>query len=569
MGKISGSEALLKALLAENVRYIFGIPGGQWIPFLDAIHRLGRKQGLEFIMTRHEQAAAHMADAYSRLTNEVGVCLGTVGPGAVDLVPGVYEAFSESSALLALTVQVQSWKAYPDTGSMQYCDHKELFAPITKWNAVVWQWRRIPELVQRAFRSALSGTPSPVHLDIPVDVLFYEGDEEELNFLPPENYRIMEKPAPSPQTIDRVVEMIKVSSNPLIHAGGAVQRSGAFEELKAVAERLQAAVTTTVYARAAFPDNHPLSFIPMGFGAISAQSEADLVINLGARLCAMDMWGREPGWGLPEEQKLVQVDINPESIALNRKVDVAVQADVGEFLRALLKRLEEENIKRDKPNERLELYRDTENTWLEEFIEDGKSDAKPIHPLRPVGEFRKYFPDDAVVVLDGGNSQVWSTYLTRINHPFTFMAQSDSGMLGGGLPKAIAAKLIFPDRPVYLLSGDGAFMFNIQELETARRLNLPIVVGILNDRAWGMIKADQPEGRYIGVDFSDAKYSEIAKGFGCYGERITDPSEIKSALDRAVESGLPAVLDILVDPEVNLKVPDLETLDGIWLDELI
>ena len=569
MTKISGAEALLKALLMENVRFVFGIPGGQWIPFLDAIHRLGRKEGLEFIMTRHEQAAAHMADAYSRLTNDVGVCLGTVGPGAVDLVPGVFEAFSESSAVLVLTVQVQSWKAYPDTGSTQYCDHKGLFESITKWNAVVSHWRRIPELVQRAFRTALSGTPGPVHLDIPVDVLFYEGNADELIFLPPENYRIQEKPAPSPKAIDKAVEMILASENPLIHAGGAVQRSAAFQELRDLAERLQAAVTTTVYARGVFPADHPLSFIPMGYGAISAQAEADLVIDLGARLCAMDMWGREPGWGTPEEQKLIQVDINPESIALNRKVDLAVQADVGEFLRALLNRLKQKGVKREKPNKRLEQYRETENVWLEEFLEGGESNAVPIHPLRPVAEFKNYFPDDAIVVLDGGNSQVWATYLIRINRPFSFLAQSDSGMLGGGLPKALAAKLTFPDRPVYLLTGDGAFMFNVQELETARRLNLPIVVGVLNDRAWGMIKADQPDGRYIGVDFYDVDFSQVARSFGWYGERVKEPSEIREALKRAAKSGGPALLDILVDPEVNLKVPDLETLDGIWLDEVI
>ena len=307
----------------------------------------------------------------------------------------------------------------------------------------------------------------------------------------------------------------------------------------------------------------------MGYGAISAQAEADLVIDLGARLCAMDMWGREPGWGTPEEQKLIQVDINPESIALNRKVDLAVQADVGEFLRALLNRLKQKSVKREKPNKRLEQYRETENVWLEEFLEGGESNAVPIHPLRPVAEFKNYFPDDAIVVLDGGNSQVWATYLIRINRPFSFLAQSDSGMLGGGLPKALAAKLTFPDRPVYLLTGDGAFMFNVQELETARRLNLPIVVGVLNDRAWGMIKADQPDGRYIGVDFYDVDFSQVARSFGWYGERVKEPLEIRKALKRAAKSGGPALLDILVDPEVNLKVPDLETLDGIWLDEVI
>ena len=569
MGKISGAEALVRALLSEDVRFVFGIPGGQWIPFLDAIHRIGRPQGLDFVMTRHEQAAAHMADAASRLTNRVGVCLGTVGPGAVDLVPGVFEAYSESSAVLALTAQVQSWKAYPDNGSTQFCDQKRLFEPITKFNAVVSHWRRIPELVQRAFRSALSGTPGPVHLDFPVDVLYAEGEEDDLQFLSPSEYRILDRPAPAPQALRQAVEMIKASENPLIHAGGAVQRAEAFGELRELAERLQAAVTCTVYARGVFPESHPLHFLPMGYGAISAQAEADLVIDLGARLCAMDMWGKVPGWGVPEAQRFVQVDINPESMALTRKVDLAVQADVKEFLKALLAELEREGVRRERPHPNHAQYHAAQEAWMADFAAAGASEAVPIHPLRPVAEFRSRFPQEAVVVLDGGNAQVWATYLTRIERPFSFLAQSDSGMLGGGLPKAIGAKLLFPERPVFLLTGDGAFGLNIQELETARRLGAAVVIGILNDRAWGMIKADQPGERYIGVDFHDADYAAIARGFGCFGERVERPEEIGPALARAEASGLPAVLDVLVDPAVNLKVPDLETLDAIWLDEVL
>ena len=178
MGKLLGSDVLIKCLLQEDAQFVFGIPGAQPLGITDAIHRFGRREGLDFIMTRHEQAAAHMADTFSRLTGRPGVCLGTVGPGAVDLVPGVYEAFVNSIPMLVLTCQNQTWRSYPDHGSTQGCNQLDLFRPITKWSAVVSHWSRIAPLVQEAYRMALTGRPGPVHLDLPVDVLFDEGDEE-------------------------------------------------------------------------------------------------------------------------------------------------------------------------------------------------------------------------------------------------------------------------------------------------------------------------------------------------------------------------------------------------------
>jgi acetolactate synthase-1/2/3 large subunit len=180
-----GADVLVQCLLQEEVRYVFGVPGAQPTTFTDAIARFGHERGIDFIMTRHEQAAAHMADAYARLTRKPGVCLGTVGPGAVNLVPGVYEAYVNSVPMLVLTAQNQTWRSYPDHGSIQACDQMGLFKPITKWNALVSHWKRIPELVREAFRMALTGRPGPVHLDLPVDVLFEEGDESEISVLPP------------------------------------------------------------------------------------------------------------------------------------------------------------------------------------------------------------------------------------------------------------------------------------------------------------------------------------------------------------------------------------------------
>ncbi|HID85824.1 MAG TPA: thiamine pyrophosphate-binding protein [Anaerolineae bacterium] len=568
MTTISGAEVLLKCLIQERVRYIFGVPGDQWTPFLDAIYRLGREAGLDFVTTRHEQAAAHMADAWTRVTGEVGVCLGTVGPGAADLVPGVYPAWADSIPMLVLTAQNQSWRSYPDHGSMQALDQVPLFAPITKWNAFVSHWQRIPELVQRAFRTATSGKPGPVHLDIPPDVLVATGDEEELTIVSPQRYRATTPPAGDPALVERAAEMLARAERPLIHAGGGVLRAGAWEELVALAEYLAAPVTTSVGARGIIPEDHPLCLIPSSYGALGAQATADLVLFVGGRLGDLDFWGRPPAWGELDEQTWIQVDIYGESIALNRLVDLAIVGDAKAVLRDLLAAVKERTPQREEWPE-IEDARAAQETWLRGFLEQAKSDDAPIHPLRLVREVRNFFPREAICAVDGGTTAVWAFYLNRIYAPRTFLWAADSGHLGTGLPYAIGAKLARPDVPVYCITGDGSFALNAVELETAVRLGAPIVVIVFNDRAWGMIKGGQKlayEGRTIGVDFTDARYDKLAEALGCYGERVTQPDQIRPALERAVESGRPAVLDVIVDPEVHILPPDLEVLDALWME---
>jgi len=568
VSKILGADVLVKCLIQEDVRFIFGIPGGQLTTLLDAIHRFGREEGLDFIMTRHEQAAAHMADTYSRLTGKVGVCVGTVGPGAVNLVPGVYEAYVNSIPILALTAQNQTWASYPDHGSTQGCDHLGLFKPITKWNAVVSHWKRIPEMVQEAFRQATSGRPAPVHLDVPVDVLFAEGEEDEINILPPARYRSTVPPSGDRELIKQAAEMLAQARSPVIHAGGGAVRSGASAEIIALAELLGCPMTPGVTARGVIPEDHPLYLIPLGFGSIAAHAQADLVLVIGSRLGAFDLWGKPPVWGKPEEQKIIQIDTAPESLGENRQVDLAILGDAKAVVRDIHAALET-MIEPREETPQLAQYRAAQAAWLQNFENLASSDAVPMHPLRVVRDARAFFPRNALFVTDGGNTSIWAQYLTRLYEPSAGLWSADSGMGGGGLPKAIAAKLVCPDRPVYAICGDGFFMMNVQELETAVRLGTNVVIIVNNDRAFGMIKAAQDGAfakRYIGVDFTDVRYDKMAEAAGWYGERVEDPKGITAALKRAVDSGKPALLDVIVDGQANFNPPDLTTALNVWFE---
>lgn len=567
--KVSGGELLLKCLEQEKVRYVFGIVGGQLLTFIDAIQRLGEDADIKYIGVRHEEAAANMADAFARLTGIPGVCLGTVGPGAANLVPGLFPAYADSIPVVAITAQNQTWKSYPDHGSTQGLDQLTLFKGVTKWNAVVSHFQRIPELVQRAFREATSGRPGPVHLDIPVDVLWAQGDIDPKVILSPESYRCLNPPAGNPDAIKKAAQMLVKAEFPLIHAGGGVIQSDASKELVALAEHLAAPVSTSPLARGAIPEDHNLCLLlTLMPPALQVQPQADVVLQVGGRFGDYEMWGKPMAWGAPEKQKLIQIDISGSTIGLNRLVDIAIIGDAKTTLSLLLKEVKTLTPKRSE-NQKLEKAREYQRSWLKGFKAGATSNAKPIHTLRAIKEVRDFFPRHAICCVDGGNTVVWSTYVNWIFEPRTYLNASDSGQLGVGLPYAISAKLTKPETPVYLITGDGAFMLSIHELETAKRVGANIVAVVINDRGWGMIKGGQKlsfESRFEGVDLTDVRYDQIAKAMGCYGERVEDPNELKPALKRAVDSGMPAVLDVIVNKDIHLIPPDLGLILSIWLE---
>jgi acetolactate synthase-1/2/3 large subunit len=568
MTEITGAEALVRCFIEEGVRYVFGIPGHpQCNPITDAIYRLGNETGMKFITTRHEQAAAHMADAWARVTGEPGVCLGTAGPGVADLVPGVYAAWADSVPMIVLGAQNQTWRSYPEHGSMQSLDQIPLMAPITKWRALVNDARRMPELVQMAFRAATSGRPAPVYLDLPSDVLCDKLDVDEFPVLSRQHYRATSFPVASAGLIEQAADMLANAEWPLIHTGGGVLRGGAWAEVVELAEYLSAPVTTSLGARGAIPEDHSLCLIPAtALGALKAQATADLVLLVGGRMGDMDFWGKPPIWGEIDKQRFIQIDIEPLNIGLNRPVELALVGDARATLRALLEVVKSKTGPKPE-NPLFNEARQDQALWAAGWEEGACSDATPIHPLRLMREVREFFPREAICAQDGGTTSVWAFYQNRIYEPRSFLAAADSGHLGSGVPYAIAAKLARPDSPVYCITGDGSFGLNAMEMETARRENVPIVVIIANDCCWGMIKGAQKlvyEERYCGVDFTDVRYDKMAEAMGCYGERVTDPGQIRPALQRAVDSGQPAVVDVIMDAEVHLVPPDLAILDSIW-----
>lgn len=568
MARITGGEALVRCLLNEGVRWVFGIPGGQLLPIIDAIVRVGRPKGMDYVMTRHEAAAGNMADAWARVTGQVGVCTGTVGPGAANLVAATWVAHADNVPLLVITPQIHSLRAYPFRGSQQQLDHLNLFAPITKWNAVVSSWERISELVQRAFRMATSGRPGPVHLDIPVDVIYETREKNELELLPPQRTRAMRGPGAPPDQVRQIIDELASARRPLIHAGSGVLRSRAEEPLKALAEQLHIPVSSTGAARGVIPEDHPMALIAKQAGANHAQAKADVVMGLGCSFWERDAWGHPPVWGLPEKQRLIHVDIDPAVIGLNRSVDLAVIADAKEALRQMLEAAEGLGPAEGVPAW-ADSCKDKERDTHEAMAPMLASEASPIHPLRLIGEIERFFGPEALYVADGGNMALWVHMGIRVGGPRRFIFPMHSGHLGVGLPFALGAKLAHPDRPVVVIHGDGSFMLSCHEAETAARLGLNVIDIIGNDQCWAMVKAGQDndfEGRHCGVDLTDTRYDLMAQAMGCHGERIVKPEDIRPALERAVASDRPAVLDVAIDAVANLNPPPLKAMAAAWLE---
>ena len=551
--ELTCGQVLAKCLKKEGVTYVFGVPGGQLFPFIEAV---SREEGMKVITTRHEENAAHMADAVSRLTGTIGVCFGTTGPGATNMLPGVAAAYADSIPLLAITPNNQTFCTYPFIGSLQDGDHKSLYSSITKWNAVIQDWNRIPELIHTAFRIALSGRPGPVHLDIPADIMFKKG---EIDVLPePESYRAYGRVRADHSLAQKAFEMVLNANRPLLLAGGGVVRSEAWEVFYQLAKETGIPATTTPMGAGCLPADDEAFFGASGWlggdAVMKALREADVVLAIGCRFSTWVGYGRPPVMGGPQ-QKIIHVDIQSERIGQNPEIALGIVSDAKTFLQDILAMVKEEKKKSFKmdsnwPKSLIAAYK----AYIGKAEEIANTPSTPMNQATLAKEVAQFMDKDAIVSFDGGQAMEWSNTFVRIRHPRQKLFTPGMGHLGFGQPFANAAKLCFPDRQVINMAGDGGFGCTLQELETAVRYNLPVINVISDDRAWGMIKGGQAAlyGHPVGVDLSDANYAEIAKGFGAYGERLTDPVEIKPALRRAAASGKPAVLDVITQTTGHL-----------------
>ena len=544
---LTGAQALVRVLRAEGVDTVFGIVGGKLSPLF---HALSREPGIRFIGVRHEAAGPMMAAAVHAGTGRMAVAVGELGPGGLNMASGLGVAFNNHLPLLAITTNQHRAASYPHTGVFMDMDTRAVTAPLTKWNAVVNDGRRMPELARRAFREALGGRPGPVHLDIPQDVLgevhAFAADEFELA---PGRYRATLGPRPAAALVDAAVALLRGAKRPLIVGGGGVVVAGAAPALRALAQRLNAPVVPTQMALGVVPSDSP-HFIGHG-GIIAGESvkhafeRADVIVSVGCRWSSW-MWD-ERGALARRHHRLININIDPSALGQAAAHEVAMQADAGEALRDLLAALgdgalggaalgdpawlaEVRGVRARHERKLALMAADTEAT---------------MHPAALAKAVADALPAGALAVYDGGHTTFWSNDLTPVHEVRTRFHEPGMAHLGYGLPAAIALKSQFPDRAVFNLTGDGAFGFTLNELDTARRYRLPVITVIHNNAAWGVIRM----GQKLGLDFEmgtaleDTDYAAIARGFGCHGEVVTRAGDIAAALQRAIDSGLPAVLD--------------------------
>ena len=570
MAQVVGGEVVSAMLAAEGVDTVFGIVDGTYMGLFSSFE----KYGITLRSPRHETTAAHMAGAYARSTGRLGVCMASNGPGVANILPGVAVENGEGNRVLVITSSRRQGISYPDRGgTYQYFDQCGVIRPMAKWSGHAATFERIPEMVRRALRIAWHGRPGVVHVDVPENVLNGTFEIEDGWDRAPASYRYTGPVVPDPALVERAADLLAAAERPMLHVGSGVVHAGAFAEVVALAELLQAPVTTSWGAQSALPVDHPLS-IPLSALEVAgtARADADLVLVLGSRLGETDWWGRGRRWGAPGKT-VVQVDVDDEILGLNRPVDMAVLGDVGLFARQVTDALGGRSI----PDGRLEARR----AWAAS-LESRKHELRaeldvallaegtPVHPAHVPHAVRHVVGDDALLVVDGGNTAVWTTMYYAHAAPNSVFSTFKFGMLGAGLGQALGVKAAHPERTVCCIIGDGAMGMHVQEVETAVREGLPVCFVVLCDRQWGMVKLTQQFGlgdlrKVMGVDsqgtintdLGEVRFDEVARAMGAHGERVSATADLEPALQRALASGRPAVVHVDVDPEAHLMAPGL------------
>ena len=545
MGALHGGQLVVKALQREGVKYIFSLSGGHLLRIYDATI----EAGIKIIDTRHEQAAGHMAEGWSLATGEMGVCAVTAGPGLTDAVTAIANAKMSNSPMLVLGGRSALFEN--DIGALQDLDQMSLMLPITKWAAKCHEAKRIPEYISMAYRHAMSGRPGPAYLELPFDVLSQEVEESEAPF--PENYRPKYRAAGQPEAIEEAAELLAKAERPLIICGAGGLWANAGEALTAFAEKTGIPVMTRSYGNGVVPDSNPLTITGALMAAMGPMSQADVILLLGSRINFSMMYGRF----FPPEVKIIQVDIEPTELGINRGPDVGIHGDIKVVVEQLTEAVPA-TPDRAWGAETTKMVQEVTEMTLGAI----DMDAVPIHPSRLVGDVRDVVGGEGVYVCDGGDIHLFGVETFPAERPGSLLATGLAfGCLGVGMPVALAQKLANPDRTVILLSGDGTFGLNGMEFDTAVRHGIPIVCVIGNDQAWGMIKHGQEamfgNDRVLGCELGPVRYDLMVQGLGGHGEFVERPEDIKPAVERAIASGTPACVNVITDPTLPHPVSEV------------
>jgi acetolactate synthase-1/2/3 large subunit len=555
MAELYGGHVVARYLKeVEAVGAVFSLSGGHIDRIYDGFH----EYGVKLIDVRHEQAAAMMAHAWSIYNGSPGVCLVTAGPGFTNTLTGIVNAYQENAPVIVLsgTSPVKD----RGLGALQEINQVDMVKSTVKWHAACLDAKRIPEYLFTAFRQAVSGRPGPVFLELPPDILNVTVKEEELFW--PQKGSVVPKPGPDPKLIQPAADLINQAKKPFIIAGSGINLSGCEVELKKLIDISGIPFALIGTGRGALPDDHPLSLWDGGLmGILTAFSQADLVIALGIRFNWLLMFGQ----AFPQA-KLVRVDIDPTEIDRNRSADVGLVGDLGLTLGQLTQAVEKKNHTAWRS-----ALKEAYMPMIEEEIKSRKNPSDPIHPARMVAQVREAIGDDAIYIIDGGDTSYFGlTTLRATEKAFVLGAASGQfGCLGTGVPFAIAAKAARPDKTVVVINGDGSFGLNAMEFDTAVRHDLPFVCVINNDCAWGMIKHGQElcygSERVCGSELGAVHYEKLAEALGGYGELVEKDEDLIPAIKRALESGKPACINVMTDPCV-VSPATLQFVEGFKME---
>jgi len=554
----NGGQALIRALEAEGVEVMFGLPGGAILPVYDPI----LDSSIRHVLVRHEQGAGHMAEGYAQATGKPGVAMVTSGPAATNIVTPLCDAYLDSIPMVVITGQVPV--AAIGTDAFQECDTTGITMSVTKHNFLVTDPNDIPRIVHEAFHIATTGRPGPVLVDIPKDIVDPANPRSAMAWYEPDSVE-MDLPGYSPvidgdpEAIREACELIAAAERPVLYVGGGVLKARAAEALLAFAEMVQIPVVTTLMARGAIPDSHPLCLGMPGmhgnYTAVTAMQESDLLVALGARFDDR-VTGRVDGFA--PGAKIVHVDIDPAELGKVRSVDVGIRGDCRRVIEAMVSTMADlggASVQADRS-----AWRSTISGWQEKFplvYEQSVPGAK-LKPQYVIEELRDSNPADTIVCSGVGQHQMHASQYWRFEHPYTWINSGGLGTMGFSIPAAIGAKAGMPDRRVWAVDGDGCFQMTAQELITSTVEDIPIKVALLNNSYLGMVRQWQEmfyEERFSEVYLSERvpDYVRWAESMGCVGIRVTSPEEVGPAIAKANEiDDRSVVVEFVTDAAENV-----------------